>query len=140
MRWRCLPVASAVLLAVPASAFAVAINSDVGLTPAKYQWIVRSQLRYAKKADDPTPQDRELEVFSLPQTLVYGLTERFAMILKVPFVNKELDSTSGGSRISRKDSGVGDVELLGKYRFYTRDYTAATSRLSLLAGTDVPTG
>ncbi len=35
---------------------------------------------------------------------------------------------------------MGDVELLGKYRVYTRDYTAATSRLSLLAGTDVPTG
>lgn len=131
---------AALILIVPTSAFAVAINSDVGLTPAKGQWIVRSQLRYTKKADDPTSQDRELEVYALPQTLVYGWTERLAMILKVPFLNRELDSTSGGSRISRKDAGLGDIELLGKYRLYTRDYPAATSRWSVLAGTDLPTG
>ena len=140
MKWKFLPVACAALLALPTSVFAVAINSDVGLTPAKYQWIVRSQLRYAKKADDPTPQDRELEVFTLPQTLVYGFTERLAMILKVPFLNKELDQTSGGSRISRKDAGVGDIDLTVKYRLYTRDYPTATSRLSALVGTDLPTG
>jgi len=133
-------VSVAVLLGVPASAFGVAINSDVGLTPFKGQWIVRSQLRYTKKADDPTTRDRQLEVLALPQTLVYGVTEKAAVIVTVPFLNKELDETDAQGRFSRKDAGLGDVVLLGKYRIYTRDFPAATSRLALVAGTDLPTG
>lgn len=128
------------VLIVPASAFAVAINSDVGLTPFKGQWIYRSQLRYTKKADDPTPQDRKLEVFAMPQTLVYGLTEKTSVILTIPFLSKELDSTIDGIRTSRGDAGVGDLLLLGKYRLYTKDYPSATSRFSVVAGTDLPTG
>ena len=128
------------VLIVPASAFAVAINSDVGLTPFKGQWIYRSQLRYTKKADDPTPQDRKLEAFAMPQTLVYGFTEKISTILTIPFLSKELDSTADGVRISRGDAGLGDLLLLGKYRLYTKDYPTATSRFSVVAGTDLPTG
>jgi len=130
----------ALILIVPSSAFAVAINSDVGLTPAKDQWIVRSQLRYTKKSDDPTAQDRELEIFMMSQTVVYGLTEKASVILTIPFLSKELDATTDGIRTSRGDAGVGDLLLLGKYRVYTRDYPAATSRFSVVAGTDLPTG
>lgn len=125
-------------LATPA--LGVAINSDVGLTPAKDQWIVRSQLRYTKKSDDPTAQDRELEIFTMPQTLVYGLTEKSSVVLTIPFLSKALDSTTDGRRASRGDTGLGDLLLLGKYRVYTRDYPTATSRFSLVAGTDLPTG
>jgi hypothetical protein len=128
------------ILIVPASAFAVAINSDVGLTPFKGQWIYRSQLRYTKKADDPSPQDRKLETFAMPQTLVYGFTENASVILTIPFLSKELDATTNGIRTSRGDAGLGDLLLLGKYRVYTRDYPQATSRLSIVAGTDLPTG
>jgi len=128
------------ILIVPTSALAVAINSDVGLTPAKDQWIVRSQLRYTKKSDDPTAQDRELEIFAMPQTVVYGFTEKTSMSLTIPFLNKELDATTDGIRTSRGDAGLGDLLLLGKYRLYTRDYPTATSRFSVVAGTDLPTG
>jgi hypothetical protein len=133
-------IAALVVLIVPSPASGVAINSDVGLTPFKGQWIYRSQLRYTRKADDPTPQDRKLEVFAMPQTLVYGLTEKTSMILTVPFLSKELDSTKGGTRTSRGDAGLGDLLLLGKHRLYTKDYPSATSRFSLVAGTDLPTG
>jgi hypothetical protein len=133
-------VVGALILSVPTSAFAVAINSDVGLTPFKGQWIYRSQLRYTKKADDPSSQDRKLEVFAMPQTVVYGLTEKTSMILTVPSLSKELDSTADGTRISRGDAGLGDLLLLGKHRVYTKDYPSATSRFSLVAGTDLPTG
>jgi len=128
------------VLIVPTSAFAVAINSDVGLTPFKGQWIVRSQLRYTKKADDPSPQDRKLDVVAMPQTLVYGFTEKTSVILTVPFLNKELDSTVDGARIGRSDAGLGDLLLLGKYRVYAKDYPTAASRFSIVAGTDLPTG
>jgi len=128
------------ILIVPTSALAVAINSDVGLTPAKDQWIVRSQLRYTKKSDDPTAQDRALEIFTMPQTVVYGLTEKASAILTIPFLSKELESTTDGIRTSRGDAGLGDLLLLDKYRIYTKDYPSATSRFSVVVGTDIPTG
>jgi len=140
MRWKGSASALAAVFMVPASAFAMAINSDVGLTPFKGQWIYRSQLRYTKKADDPTPRDRKLEVFAMPQTLVYGFTEKASVILTIPFLSKELDATTDGIRASRGDAGLGDLLLLSKYRVYARDYPQATSRFSIVAGTDLPTG
>jgi len=133
-------IASLVVFMVPPSASGVAINSDVGLTPFKGQWIYRSQLRYTKKADDPSPQDRKLEIFAMPQTLVYGFTEKTSVILTIPFLSKELDSTADGIRTNRGDAGLGDLLLLGKYRLYAKDYPTAASRFSLVAGTDLPTG
>ncbi|MBI3291361.1 MAG: transporter [Elusimicrobia bacterium] len=140
MRVATVVMAASLVWAIPAPAWAVAINSDVGLTPAKDQWIVRSQLRYTKKSDDPTAQDRELEIFTMPQTVVYGLTEKSSVILTIPFLSKELDATTDGIRTSRGDAGLGDLLLLGKHRLYTRDYPSATSRFSVVAGTDLPTG
>jgi len=140
MTWRRWLIAGLAVFMLPASASGVAINSDVGLTPFKGQWIYRSQLRYTKKADDPSPQDRKFDVVTMPQTLVYGLTEKASVILTIPFLSKELDSTTDGIRTSRGDAGLGDLLLLGKYRLYAKDYPTAASRFSIVAGTDLPTG
>ncbi|MBI3021677.1 MAG: transporter [Candidatus Omnitrophica bacterium] len=135
-----LVVISLVLLGIPIPVGAVAINSDVGLTPYKGQVIVRSQVRYTSKRDDPTDQDRNNWVLAMPQALVYGFTESFAGILTVPYLHKELRSTSAGERVVRQDAGIGDITLLAKGRVYTRDFPGATSRLSLLGGLELPTG
>lgn len=135
-----LVIASMMLLGSPAPVSAVSINSDVGLTPYRGQVIVRSQVRYISKRDDPTSQDRNNWVLTMPLTLVYGFTESFAGIVKIPYLHKELRSTSGGSRIVRQDAGIGDITVLGKGRIYTRDYLGATSRFSLLGGLELPTG
>ncbi len=131
---------SMMLLGFPAPVSAVSINSDIGLTPYRGQVIVRSQVRYTSKRDDPTTQDRNNWVLAMPPTLVYGFTESLAGIIKIPYLHKELRSTSGGSRIVRQDAGIGDITVLGKGRIYTRDYLGATSRLSLLGGLELPTG
>ncbi len=131
---------SMVLLGFPAPVSAVSINSDVGLTPYKGQVIVRSQVRYTSKRDDPTTQDRNNWELAMPLTLVYGFTASIAGIVKIPYLHKELRSTSGGDRIVRQDAGVGDITLLAKGRVYTRDFPGATSRLSLLGGLEVPSG
>lgn len=129
-----LVVVSVFWLGTPAPVGAVSINSDVGLTPAKGQTVIRSQIRYTSKRDDPTTEDRNNWVLAIPLTVVYGFTQSVAGIVKIPYLHKELRSTSGGDRIVRQDAGVGDITLLAKGRVYTRDFPGATSRLSLLGG------
>lgn len=112
----------------------------MGLTPSKDQTIIRSQVRYERKSDDPTTQDRDSRVWKFPQTIVHGFTERFAGIMTVPYLNKELRTVSGTERVIREDSGIGDISLLMKYKVYKQDSLGATSRLSLIGGLELPTG
>lgn len=129
-----------VLFSLPHDLYAVSINSIVGLTPAKEQLLIRTQIKFTKKSDDPTDKDRDREDLNIPVTVVYGVSEKMALFVTVPYVIKELKSTESGSRRERGDSGLGDITLLGKYRIYTRDYPGKTSRLSILCGIKVPTG
>lgn len=134
----CILSASVMLLAKPV--YAVSINSDVGLTPAKDQTIVRVQSRYKKASDDPTSLDRETKTLTVPVTVVYGFTERFAGIADIPWVYRRHKTLSGTERITRKTEGIGDTALLGKYLFYTRDEIGVTSRLSVIGGLELPSG
>jgi hypothetical protein len=124
-------IISVTILMLANPAYAVSINSDVGLTPAKDQTIIRVQSRYKKASDDPTSLDRETKTLTVPVTVVYGFTERFAGIVSVPWVYRRHETLSNAERVTRKTEGLGDVALLGKYRFYTRDAIGVTSRLSV---------
>ena len=47
-------------LCIPSTpSWAVSINSTVGLTPAKDQKIIRTQVKYKRVSDDPTSSDRD---------------------------------------------------------------------------------
>ncbi|MGR3304313.1 MAG: hypothetical protein ACUZ8I_17685 [Candidatus Scalindua sp.] len=120
--------------------WAVSINSPVGLTPAKDQIIIRTQVKYKHVSDDPTSFDRDTWTLSVPTTFVYGFTEKFSGIATIPYIRRKQRTNSGTERITRKTSGLGDITLLSKYRIYTKDLPGATSRLSLLGGLELPTG
>jgi len=120
--------------------WAVSINSPVGLTPAKDQKIIRTQVKYKRVSDDPTSLNRDTWTLSVPITFVYGFTEKFAGIATIPYIYRKQRTNSGSERITRKTSGLGDITLLSKYRIYTKDSPGATSRLSLLGGLELPTG
>jgi hypothetical protein len=116
---------------------AIPINSNIGLTPYKGQLIFRTQTRFTRKTDDTSGQNRKLDVFSLPFVGVYGITAKASVLVNVPFTFKDLRTSAG---THKGDEGVGDITVLGKYRVYTRNYTGATSRFSLLGGLELPTG
>lgn len=124
----------------PLFVFAVPINSDVALTPFKGQTIIRSQAKYTMKTNDPTDKDREMRIWMFPTTFVYGVTERLAFSLTVPYVDKEQKSTDTGIRSKITDSGIGDINLMSKYRVWSKDLPGETRRISLIAGLELPTG
>jgi len=119
------------------NSMALPINSDVGLTPHKGEFIFRVQSRYTLKSDDPTSQDREVRVLAIPVVGVYGFTSKASMLVKVPYLDKELSSLNNPDR---GDSGIGDTTVLGKYRVYTNNFKGGTSRFSLIGGLELPTG
>ncbi len=55
---------------------AAAINSNVALPVREGGFVYRTQLRYVSTSDDPTPMDRDIEAFIVPNVLVYGATAR----------------------------------------------------------------
>jgi len=135
-----IPLFALFLCVTSTPSWAVSINSPVGLTPAKDQKIIRTQVKYKRVSDDPTSLDRDTWTLSIPTTFVYGFTEKFAGIVTIPYIYRRQRTNSGSDRITRKTSGLGDITLLGKYRIYTKDSPGATSRLSLLGGLELPTG
>lgn len=129
-----------VLFCLSSDSYTVPINSDIGLTPSKEQFLIRLQAGIIEKSDDPTDMDRVMEGINIPFTVMYGATERLALSLTIPYLDKELKFTESGLRRKRHDSGIGDITLLGKYRIYTKDYPGKTSRLSVTGGIKLPIG
>ncbi len=121
----------------PFTAQSLPINSDLGLTPHKDEFIFRIQGRYLTKTDDPSGQNREVDVYSVPVVGVYGFTSKISLLVKIPFLVKEMKTGSGQIR---GDEGLGDISVFGKYRIHTLNFKGGTSRLSLIAGLELPTG
>ncbi|PIQ81560.1 MAG: hypothetical protein COV76_08300 [Candidatus Omnitrophica bacterium CG11_big_fil_rev_8_21_14_0_20_64_10] len=117
-----------------------AINTDIALNPAKGQTILRTQYSRTRKGDDPTDQNRSMTVDAVKLVVVHGITESTAGFLAVPYLDKDLRTVSGGQRVSREASGIGDLKLFLKARLWRKDAPGATTRFALLGGLKLPTG
>lgn len=124
---------------LPEVSFA-AINTDIALTPAKGQTILRTQYSQTQKGDDPTDQNRSMTVHTVKQVVGYGFTDATAGFLVVPYLDKDLRTVSSGQRVSREASGIGDLTLFMKQRLFRKDEPGATTRFALLGGLELPTG
>jgi len=112
------------------------LNTDLALTPPEDGTIVRVQWRYSKLSGGPTALDREAITSVQPVTVVYGVTEKFAILGTVPIVYRRVDFDQG-PQIS--DTGVADMPVLLKYRFYQDDKPGRTTRWAAIGGVEVPT-
>ncbi len=120
------------LLALTTGGHAAGLNTDVALTPPLGGTIIRVQWRYSRLFGD----DREVHRSVQPITAVYGATENLAILGKVPIIYRKIEFDTGGSTT---DTGVGDITLLGKYRFLQEDEPGRTTRWAVIGGAEVPT-
>lgn len=70
---------------------------------------------------------------SLHEEIIYGLRENFSLTLSIPFI---LEKNVSGST----SSGLGDVALRGKFRFYKKDDLGAQNKVALFGGIKFPFG
>jgi len=102
--------------------------------------ILRSQVKLVRKSGDASPADRVLNVTAAPVVLAYGASPKLALFGVLPYVDKRLDVTMGGTRIRRDVQGIGDALFFGRYTVIQVDKPGDTLRITPFAGLKTPTG
>ena len=121
---------------IPEKISAAGISVDAGLTPAEGRWILRTQLRYVHRDDDPTPMDRSMKVYMFNNTLAYGLRRDLTLMVKQALVRHEMVMAGATSR----DTGLSDLFVMAKYRVYRMNTPEQTFGLAATLGLGLPTG
>ncbi len=94
-------------------------------------------LRSFVEADREARGGEVLHVVQVPTILGYNPTADGVIDLVVPYVIKELKTPDKRHFDAR---GVGDISILGKYRFYREDFPRGSTQMALLGGLELPTG
>ena len=118
------------------SANAAGISVDAGLTPPEDRWILRTQVRYRERRNDPSDMNREMNTYIFPVVLAYGLRPDLTLLIRQRVINQKM-SVRG---TTERDEGLGDLFVLAKYRAYrlnTPDYTLG---IAPTIGLEFPTG
>lgn len=122
------------------AAWSAPITFNTALPVHEGGYVLREQFMYMKTADDPTPAQRDMRVSGVMSVLGYGVTSDFALFGMLPWFDKRLDMNMGGQAITRRQSGVGDLTLLGRYTAYQYDAPGRTLRIAPFLGVKAPTG
>jgi len=116
------------------------ITFNSALPVADGMSILRSQIKLVRKSGDATPSGRVLNVTAAPVVLAYGATSKLALFGVLPYVDKHLDITMGGTRIRRDAQGIGDALFFGRYTVIQVDKPGDTLRVAPFTGLKTPTG
>jgi len=122
------------------TAWGAPITFNTALPVHEGGYVLREQFIYMKIADDPTPAQRDMRVSGVMSVLGYGVTSGFALFGMLPWFNKRLDMTMGGEALTRRESGVGDLTVQGRYTAFQRDTPGRTLRIAPFLGVKAPTG
>lgn len=87
------------------------------------------------------PRDRAVTTFEEDLTIVHAATPDLTVGATLPFLQRRLrfDDPAGGRRTVSAD-GLGDLAVVGAYRFFRRDVERGTTQFSFLAGLKLPSG
>ena len=70
-----------------------------------------------------------------------GVTPDLALFGVMPVAYKKLKlNPPGGARVTRKDSGLGDIRAFARYTAYKKNMPGKTFRIAPFAGVELPTG
>src|ERR671919_2693249 len=87
-----------------------------------------------------TGAGQELNVFEEAFTGAYAATPDLTLGLTLPVVQKRLEFETPAGTKKITSSGLGDLSVVGVYRFYRRDVPRATTQFSIIGGVKAPTG
>ncbi len=129
-------IIAAVLAAEPGRVHAFPINAPNARTLFGGFTLGAFDFRFTRE----TGAGQELNVFEETFTGVYGVTGDLTLGLTLPIVEKDLEFKSSSGTKTIHSSGLGDLSVVGVYRFYRRDVPRATTQFSLIGGVKAPTG
>ena len=118
------------------------INFQTALSPGEDQYVYRTQLRFLQSHSSPGPTEANVNVLANLHVLAYGLSEKWTLFGLVPLIKRDgtvRPATPAGAFTEIQDFGVADMQFFAKYRFWTEDKAAETTRWSVFGGLEVPT-
>ncbi|MHC4708064.1 MAG: hypothetical protein ACYS8I_13380, partial [Planctomycetota bacterium] len=118
------------------SAVAAGISVDAGLTPPEDRWIIRNQVRYMQRKGDPTPMNRKMDTYAFPFVVAYGFRPDLTLMVRQSVKHRKMSMSGSVSR----DTGLGDLFVLGKYKLYRRNTRKYTFGIASTLGLEFPTG
>lgn len=91
-----------------------------------------------RQGTDRVPDPAASHEFETRSTLAlqYGLHNTVQVGLALPYVTHDLETSSGDVSVA----GIGDVELIGKWRFYRWDAPGKALNVALIGELSLPTG
>jgi len=95
-------------------------------------------LQNGDKISDPKDQVATRLVF--PTEIIYGMTPDLSFTAQIPVVYRVFEQTISGVRKKRSSSGLGDIALCSKYRFWRRDTLGVQQSAAVVLGIKLPTG
>ncbi|MFQ5425267.1 MAG: transporter [Phycisphaerae bacterium] len=121
-------------------ALAGPINTDVALTPPTGGSLLRLQFSYTEFR--PRDAVRAAHLSTISGTYVYGATKDVALFLRAPYAHRDTHVVNPRlGRVEVTDSGVPDLTVMAKYRFWQRDTRPGeTYRWAALGGLDLRSG
>ena len=122
------------------TAVAAPITFNTALPVGKGEFVNRELLVLTRSGDDPSGAERDVNVNALVSVLGYGISGDLAVFGVLPYVDKELQTTIGGTRVTRSSEGFGDVSLFARYTFFKQDARGHTFRIAAFGGVKTPTG
>ncbi len=139
--WRFVVRLSLIVLGFSAATgVAAPITFNTALPVGKGEFVNRELLVLTRSGDDPSGAERDVEVNALISVLGYGISGDLALFGVLPYVDKELQTTIGGTRVTRSSEGFGDVSLFARYTFFKQDARGHTFRIAAFGGVKAPTG
>jgi hypothetical protein len=122
------------------TALAAPLTFNTALPVAEDEFVFRGQFVLSQSGDDPSGADRDRTAWSAVSVLGYGVAGDLAVFGVVPYVDKQLELTTGGLRRARSARGLGDIRMFGRYTAYQVDAQGRTFRVAPFAGVEAPTG
>jgi hypothetical protein len=112
-------------------------NAPAATQPAAGHATVREQIRYIRFRSDAEEDARRIEEWTAWTSVAIGLTGDLSLTFEAPLVYRETD----GGPDDGTHSGLADMTLALKWRFFQKDYGPIdTLRVALLVGTELPSG
>jgi len=122
------------------SAWGAPVTINTALPVGGGEFVARGIVVVSQSGEDPGAADRDHSATSLVTVLGYGVTHKLALFGVLPYVDKKLDFTEAGGRISRSASGLGDASVFARYTLVQHDQPGRTFRIAPFAGVKAPTG
>jgi len=133
-----LGLAAALIIAPSAGPAAAqqATNSPSATQTSKGVWSVRERSNLTRYEQDMPTGDRTIMRWTHETIFMYGLEGDLAAMLHVPVIDRRIDGPGAGNDDA---TGLGDVTLMGQYRFLQQDTGPInTLRGALQFGVEIP--